>query len=241
MYHFPLQPKHVSKQKVCFLLVSGFTLASLSLGLLSIMCTMAGLLAPAALCLVACVALDGCDGNLARRWRVTSPFGAQLDSLADMTAFGIASAILTYYWLMQEEPALVVPIILVSALVALMSAIRLARFNVSPRDDAYFQGIPTTASTGIIAMTYLTWPHLPFAWALFLIALVAVLMGSLFPYMKLSQVRRVPWWLWAIGVVSAVVNFPATVLLVVITYIGSGPLLWLRQRQTSYELSDEAS
>jgi len=230
----------MSKQKVCFLVVSGFTLASLSLGLLSIMCTMAGLLTPAALCLVGCVALDGCDGNLARRWRVTSPFGAQLDSLADMTSFGIASAVLTYYWLMQEEPALLVPVILVSALVALMSAIRLARFNVSPRDDAYFQGIPTTASTGIIAMTYLTSPHLPFAWTLFLIALVAILMASLFPYMKLSQVRRVPWWLWAIGVVSAVVNFPVTVLVVIITYIGSGPLLWLKQRQDDYELSDEA-
>lgn len=233
MQHISIQPKRVSKQKVCFLVVSGFTLASLSLGLLSIMCTMAGLLTPAALCLLSCVALDGCDGSLARRWRVTSPFGAQLDSMADMTAFGIASAVLTYYWLMQEDPSRLLPVIVVSALVALMSAIRLARFNVTPRDDAYFQGIPTTGATGIIVITYLTSPHLQFAWALILVALVALLMGSLFPYMKLSQVRRVPWWLWLLALISAVVNLPITVLLIVSIYICSGPLLWLKQRQTA--------
>jgi CDP-diacylglycerol--serine O-phosphatidyltransferase len=82
-------------------------------------------------------------------------------------------------------------------------------------------------------ITYLTSPHLQFAWALILVALVALLMGSLFPYMKLSQVRRVPWWLWALALISGIVNFPVTVLLIVVIYICSGPLLWIMQRQAA--------
>ncbi|MCX6050221.1 MAG: CDP-alcohol phosphatidyltransferase family protein [Chloroflexi bacterium] len=233
MPNITIPSKQVSKQKVCFLVVNGFTLASLALGLLSIMCTMAGLLTSAAFCLLGCVALDGCDGNLARRWRVTSPFGAQLDSMADMTAFGIASAVLTYYWLIQKEPTLLIPVTVVSVLVALMSAIRLARFNVTPSNDAYFQGIPTTGATGIIVIIYLTSPHLYFAWALILVALVALLMGSLFPYVKLTQMRRIPWWLWVIVAGSALINLPATVLGVAAIYICSGPLLWIQQRQAA--------
>lgn len=76
---------------------------------------MAGLLTPAALCLLSCVALDGCDGSLAPLAGHQLPFGAQLDSMADMTAFGIANAVLTYYWLMQEDPSRLLPVIVVSS------------------------------------------------------------------------------------------------------------------------------
>jgi hypothetical protein len=47
----------------------------------------------AAMCLIACVVFDGIDGALARRLRVASPFGAQMDSLADMCSFGIAAPV----------------------------------------------------------------------------------------------------------------------------------------------------
>jgi CDP-diacylglycerol--serine O-phosphatidyltransferase len=225
-----IQRRRVSKRNVCFLVVNGFTLSSLALGLLSIMCTMAGLLTPAALCLLGSVALDGCDGTLARRWRVTSPFGAQLDSLADMTAFGIASAVLTYYWLAQKEPTLLMSITVVSGMVAMMSAIRLARFNVSPRSDAYFQGIPTTGAAGIIAVLYLTSPHLNFTWALILIGLLAILMVSLFPYSKLVQLRRLPLWLVAPVLATILIAPSLTVLVCATLYMASGPVLWLKQR-----------
>jgi CDP-diacylglycerol--serine O-phosphatidyltransferase len=225
-----MQPQRVSKQKVCFWVVNGFTLASLALGLLSILCTMAGLLTPAALFLLGSVALDGCDGTLARRWRVTSPFGAQLDSLADMSAFGIASATLTYYWLAQKEPTLLMPITVVSGLVALMSAIRLARFNTTARSDCYFQGIPTTGAAAIIAILYLTSPNLAFNWAALLIGLLALLMVSLFPYSKLAQLRRVPPPLIFLVAGSALFSLSLAVVLGAALYMASGPWLWAKQR-----------
>lgn len=226
-----MQPRGISKQKVCFWVVNGFTLASLALGLLSILCTMAGLLTPAALFLLGSVLLDGCDGTLARRWRVTSPFGAQLDSLADMTAFGVASAILTYYWLALKEPTLLMPITVVSGLVALMSAIRLARFNTTPRSDSYFQGIPTTGAAAIIAVLYLTAPQLAFVGTALLIGLLALLMVSLFPYSKLAQLRRTPPPLVILVAVSALVDLSLAVVLGTAIYMASGPWLWVKQRQ----------
>ena len=142
------------------------------------------MLTEAAICLLGSVLLDGCDGNLARHWRCTSPFGAQLDSMADMTAFGVATALLAYYWVMEKEPSWAILVMVVSGLVALMSAIRLARFNVSPSNASYFQGIPTTGAACIIAITYLTSPHLAPIWVLVLVGFVALLMVSFFPYMK---------------------------------------------------------
>ena len=50
----------------------------------------------AAMCLVACVAFDGLDGALARKLGVSSPFGAQMDSLADMCSFGLAAPVVVY-------------------------------------------------------------------------------------------------------------------------------------------------
>ena len=222
-----------SHRKLRFVIVNSFTLASLALGLLSVILSTAGMLTEAAICLLGSVLLDGCDGNLARHWRCTSPFGAQLDSMADMTAFGVATALLAYYWVMEKEPSWTILVMVVSGLVALMSAIRLARFNVSPSNASYFQGIPTTGAACIIAITYLTSPHLAPIWVLVLVGFVALLMVSFFPYMKLAQVRRLPLWLYITAIVSAVINLPVTILMVATAYICSGPILWIRQKRES--------
>lgn len=219
-----------SHHRLHFIIVNGFTIASLALGLLSVLLATTGMLTHAAICLLGSVLLDGCDGNLARHWRCTSPFGAQLDSLADMTAFGVATAMLAYYWLMEKEPSWSILVMIVSGLVALLSAIRLARFNVSPKNESYFQGIPTTGAACIIAVTYLTSPHLGSIWVLALVGFVAVLMVSFFPYMKLTQVRRLPIWLYVATLAAALINLPFTILTVATAYICSGPILWVKQR-----------
>ncbi|MEZ4868853.1 MAG: CDP-alcohol phosphatidyltransferase family protein [Caldilineaceae bacterium] len=223
-------PAHIDR-KVRFAVVNGFTAASLILGFASIILTMAGLLTEAALCLLASVALDGCDGNLARRWQVSSSFGAQLDSMADMTAFGVAAAALAYYWLVEKEPSQLVLIAIVSGMVALTGAIRLARFNVTPKDDKYFQGIPTTFAAAVIALLYLATPNLAVLWGLGLVALLAILMVSAFPYMKLAQLRQLPKWLWLAAAVSMVFNPPAMALTFVSAYLCSGPVLWLKHQR----------
>lgn len=216
--------------KLRFAVVNSFTAASLILGFASLILTMTGMLTDAALCLLASVALDGCDGNLARHWKVSSSFGAQLDSMADLTAFSIGAAALAYYWLMEKEPSHLLMAAAVSSLVALTGAIRLARFNVAPKNDAYFQGIPTTFAGAVIALLYLATPDLAPVWGLGLVALLAILMVSAFPYMKLAQLRRLPKWVWLLAIGSLIFNPPAGALTCASVYLCSGPLLWLQQR-----------
>ena len=95
--------------------------------------------------------LDGLDGNVARLIKGTSPFGAELDTYVDLTAFGLAPAILIYQVALQRH---VDWRILMTSLVVLSGVIRLARFKV--RDPARGQkgycGLPITASAGWVAM-----------------------------------------------------------------------------------------
>lgn len=225
------------KHQIRFLIVNSFTIAALLLGLASLALTMAGLLNVAALCLLGCVLLDGCDGNLARKWQVTSPFGAQLDSLADMTSFGVAAAMLAYYWLSHKSSELLLPVGTVSALVALMSAIRLARFNVAVKSERYFSGIPTTFVAAVIAAVYLTSPSLQIAWAIVGVGVLAVLMVSAFPYLKLTELRALPRWVVLAVLIGCAVNLGATVLVVAILYMSSGPVIWWRDRRAVRQLS----
>ena len=225
------QPPLRLETKVRFAVVNSFTAASLILGFASIILTMAGMLTEAAFCLLASVALDGCDGNLARHWKVSSAFGAQLDSMADMTAFGIAAAALAYYWLMEKEPSHLLIAAMVSSLVALTGAIRLARFNVAPKNEAYFQGIPTTFAAAVIALLYLAAPNLALFWGLGLVALLALLMVSAFPYMKLTQLRQLPKWVWLLAAAGMIFNPAGGALTCASAYLCSGPILWLKHKR----------
>jgi CDP-diacylglycerol--serine O-phosphatidyltransferase len=71
---------------------------------------------------------DGLDGRIARMTDTTSHFGVEFDSLADIISFGIAPAMLLYFFIGQEFGRFG---ILVSALYVIFGAIRLARFNIS--------------------------------------------------------------------------------------------------------------
>ena len=49
--------------------------------------------------------LDGVDGRVARMLKGTSRFGAELDSLADFVNFGVAPALILYFWGLHELKA----------------------------------------------------------------------------------------------------------------------------------------
>ena len=95
--------------------------------------------------------LDGMDGNLARLLKGTSPFGAELDTYVDLTAFGLAPAILIYQVALQRH---VDWRILMTSLVVLSGVIRLARFKVRDpaRGQSGYCGLPITASAGWVAV-----------------------------------------------------------------------------------------
>ena len=97
---------------------------------------------------------DALDGHVARLAKVTSDFGAQLDSLCDLVTFGVAPAILlvkmcpTFTYSHRET------IWIIAACFAACVALRLARFNVETGEDddhLHFSGLPSPAGAAAIA------------------------------------------------------------------------------------------
>jgi CDP-diacylglycerol--serine O-phosphatidyltransferase len=220
---------HTMRRRVSFALVNGCTLASLGLGLLAIFMAMQGDVRIAAACLVACVGFDGLDGALARRLGVSSPFGAQMDSLADMCSFGLAAPVVVYAALAHTVPTAVAAVACI--MVAGCAAIRLARFNVSPKDGTFFSGVPTTMAAAVLALTVLIGLPLPGIAVLGGVALLAFAMVSSFPYAKLARLVKLPPWLWLLPIVGAFVDPRLTFVLLVGTYLVSGPVMWMRTRR----------
>lgn len=105
-------------------------------------------------CILIGVALvfDFFDGFLARLLKVSSAIGKDLDSLADMVTFGLLPSIIVYQLLMQSIPDLfgiwkAYP----AFIIAIFSAIRLAKFNNDPRQSDSFIGLPTPANAMLVA------------------------------------------------------------------------------------------
>jgi CDP-diacylglycerol---serine O-phosphatidyltransferase len=105
-------------------------------------------------CVLIGVALifDFLDGFLARLLKVSSAIGKDLDSLADMVTFGLLPSIIVYQLLMQSIPDLfgiwkAYP----AFIMAIFSAIRLAKFNNDPRQTDSFIGVPTPANAMLVA------------------------------------------------------------------------------------------
>lgn len=227
----PLLPgNRTLARRIKFTLVNGCTLASLMLGMLAIFLAMQGEVRLAALCLIACVTFDGLDGALARKFGVASPFGAQMDSLADMCSFGLAAPVVVYASLDGSVPASAAAA--TCAVVAAGAAIRLARFNVSPKDGRFFCGVPTTMAAAVLALAVLIQLPLPGFVQLAGLGLLAFAMVSSFPYAKLARLIKLPPWVWLAPAVGVLIDIRVTFALVVAGYLLSGPLLWLRQRRT---------
>jgi CDP-diacylglycerol---serine O-phosphatidyltransferase len=226
----PLLPGEQSAaRKLRFALVNGCTLASLTLGLLAIFLAMQGDVKQAAACLVACVAFDGLDGALARKLGVASPFGAQMDSLADMCSFGLAAPVVVYASLAHTVPTAAA--VVACVLVAGCAAVRLARFNVSPKDGKFFCGVPTTMAAAVLAVSVLIDLPLPGPVLLGGVAVLAFAMVSSFPYAKLARLVKLPPWLWLLPLAAAFVDPRLAFVLVVGGYLLSGPVIWVRARR----------
>jgi CDP-diacylglycerol---serine O-phosphatidyltransferase len=136
-----------------------FTIAAMLAGFLSILVTFEGmhvsrpeLFSRAAQLIMLAMILDGLDGNVARWLKGASAFGAELDTYVDMTAFGIAPAILVYAVSMQTKD----PFwrVLLPSAVALSGMVRLARFKVKDplRGQGGYAGLPITANAAWVAL-----------------------------------------------------------------------------------------
>ena len=105
--------------------------------------------------------LDGLDGRVARLLKGDSRFGAELDSLSDVIAFGVSPAIILYLWSLQYLPQFGWIFALAQAVCC---ALRLARFNAQidsaeqPHKSAGFlTGVPAPAGAGLALLPVYIW------------------------------------------------------------------------------------
>ena len=110
--------------------------------------------------------LDGLDGRIARLLRGQSRFGAELDSLSDVVAFGVAPALIIYLWVLQigHSPGWNTYGWIFALAYAVCMAMRLARFNAridvedQPHKSAGFlTGVPAPAGAAMMLLPVMLW------------------------------------------------------------------------------------
>ncbi len=108
-----------------------------------------------------CTLLDKLDGLSARMFNASTAFGAQFDSMADLTAFGIAPGLLVYFYTQELDPAWFAShrslMVAAAALYMVCAALRLARFNAidSANPAGFIQGLPSPFAGGIVVLLVL--------------------------------------------------------------------------------------
>ncbi|MBX7093695.1 MAG: CDP-diacylglycerol--serine O-phosphatidyltransferase [Flavobacteriales bacterium] len=131
-----------------------FTLGNLFCGILAIIYAFQWELSISAYLVLLAAVLDFFDGFLARLLKVSGDMGKQLDSLADMVSFGVVPGIIVFQLmkltLFLENPTFVLswnPFLFIPLIIPLLSAYRLAKFNIDTRQSDSFIGVPTPANT----------------------------------------------------------------------------------------------
>ncbi|MCS7149509.1 MAG: CDP-diacylglycerol--serine O-phosphatidyltransferase [Caldimicrobium sp.] len=133
-----------------------FTTLNLFAGFYSIIATLDENYLRAALAILLAIVFDIFDGRIARLTGQSSKFGKEYDSLADMVSFGVAPAILIYYFSLKSFTKMGW---LASFLYTACVALRLARFNVKSSSSHYFEGLPSPAGGAIISSFVLLLLH----------------------------------------------------------------------------------
>ena len=225
------------------------TLLALCAGLTAIRLAMEEKLELALAAIVFAALLDGIDGRIARMLKGTSRFGAELDSLADFVNFGVAPALILYFWGLHELKSAG----WIAALVfAICAGLRLARFNVMIDDPNkpiwagnFFTGIPAPAGAiTVLLPIYVTFLGAPMGlvtvWFTFLYTLsIALLMVSRLPVFSGKRVGKrvppemvLPVFVMVVLFFALLVSYPWQVLtLGTLVYLACLPLGWLSYRE----------
>ncbi|MDC0407209.1 CDP-diacylglycerol--serine O-phosphatidyltransferase [Candidatus Thioglobus sp.] len=133
-----------------YLLPNILTTFGLFSGFFAIILATKGQYAESAIAIFIAMLWDGLDGRVARLTNTQSEFGEQYDSMADMVSFGVAPALLMYFYLFEGLGKIgwIGAFVYVAA-----GSLRLARFNtqIGVQDKRYFQGLPSPAAAALIA------------------------------------------------------------------------------------------
>ena len=134
-------------------LPNAVTCLNLFSGCLGIVFAFQGNLQWAGYAIVIAAILDFFDGMLARMLKSYSAIGKELDSLADVVSFGVLPSVIIYqlFLLAPQIDSISVWLNFSAFLIAIFSALRLAKFNIDERQSDQFIGLPTPANALLIA------------------------------------------------------------------------------------------
>lgn len=237
-------------------LPNAVTVLALCAGLSAVQFALAGYFQLSVAAIGLAAVFDGLDGRIARLLDATSKMGAELDSLSDGVAFGVAPALVVFVWRLHEYRAGWV----VTLAFAVCMILRLARFNTllddtdqPPFTKEFFVGVPAPAG-GLLAMLPLAlseqvgtgWWSSQFAVSVWTLAVAALLISRI-PTLS-AKTARVPAkavapLLVAVGLLAAaVITFPLGALVVaMLVYLGHIPYAvrryhWLARHPEAWDV-----
>ena len=222
-----------------YLLPNLITSAGLFCGIYSLVQTMQGSYANAALAILAAQVFDALDGRVARMTNSTSRFGIEYDSLCDLVSFGVAPGLLIYKWALMPWGVWGWSAV---GLYVICSAIRLARFNllIGHVDPDFFLGLPVPGSAAMLSSVVLMYRYvgrsgLPakHVTLLLLTYALALLMVSTVRYPSFKNLAlhgRQPLSRFVVAVLMlsfALAAYPAFIFTGISFYVASGPVMAL--------------
>src|SRR6516164_1080232 len=250
------RPRRFRLIPVRMLLPNLITLLALCAGLTAIRLAVEDRLEWAVAAIVFAALLDGIDGRIARLLKGTSRFGAELDSLADFVNFGVAPALMVYFWSLHELKSAG----WIAAMVfAICTGLRLARFNVMVDDPTkpvwagnFFVGIPAPAGAITVLLPiyvyFLGMPRFAFMAPVTLVYTLAIafLMVSRLPVFSGKRVGKrvapemvLPVFVAVVLFFALLVAYPWVVLTIgTVCFLASLPLGYLSYR--NHERKDAA-
>ena len=259
----PLDPNPLPSRRRRFkaipvrtLLPNLITLLALCAGLTAIRMAVENNIQLAIAAIVFAALLDGIDGRVARMLKGTSRFGAELDSLADFVNFGVAPALILYFWGLHDLKSAGWIVALVFAICA---GLRLARFNVmidEPNKPIwagnFFTGIPAPAGAiTVLLPIYLSLLGVPtglvVVWVTFFYTLlIALLMVSRLPVFSGKRVGKrvppemvLPVFVVVVLFFALLISYPWEVLTIgTLAYLACLPFGWWSHRE--YQRKDAA-
>jgi CDP-diacylglycerol---serine O-phosphatidyltransferase len=246
-----LPPRQFRRIPVRTLAPNLVTLLALCAGLTGIRMAFENRYGLALAAIVFAAVLDGIDGRLARLLKGTSKFGAELDSLSDFVNFGVAPALILYFWGLHDLKSAGW---IAAMAFAICAGLRLARFNVMSADPDkpawagnFFVGVPAPAGAIIVLLpiyaAFLGLPRSPFlTWLTLAYTLaIAALMVSRLPVFSGKRIgTRVPpemvgpVIILLVLFVALLIAYPWIILAIgTLCYLASLPFGWVSYR--SYE------
>ncbi|MBY0382934.1 MAG: CDP-diacylglycerol--serine O-phosphatidyltransferase [Xanthobacteraceae bacterium] len=232
------------------------TLLAIGAGLTAIRMAIEGRIELALGAIVFAAILDGLDGRIARMIKGQSRFGAELDSLADFVNFGVAPALILYFWQLH---ALNNVGWIAAMIFAISGGLRLARFNATMDDPNkpefaanFFTGVPAPAGAICVLLPmYLVLvglPQLPATIIAIYTLGIAFLMVSRLPVFSGKMIGAsvspdivVPLVVFVVLFIAILISYPWHVLSVgSLLYLICLPFGWMSYRRHELQAAEAA-